>query len=798
MSASTRLNLPLLDAAQAQKHVTHNEALIALDGLIQLSVSARNIDAPPAAPTEGDRVLVGAAPTGAFVMHAGCIAAFDGGGWIFSTPRAGWRVYVRAENALLVHDGTVWNDIGLNIRTLQNVTRLGIGTSADAANPLAAKLNSVLLTALASSESGTGDLRVAMNKSAAANTVSQIYQTNYSGRAEAGLAGDDHFRIKVSADGAVWKSSLDIDPASGLVSFPSGVAGGLAVLRNGAGAPPDVTGASGDFWIDTLNNRLYGPRGLSTWPAVYVSLIGPAGANGAPGAAGLAGAAGAIGPAGTRVLNGSAAPAAAVGNNNDFYIDTAASILYGPKAAGAWPVPGVSLTPSIKSFYVNPSVGSTGNGSESAPYLSLSDAVASATTDASTRTLELYLKPGVLRAPIIFDSARFRKILIRGQQGRKTIIRPSELWTSGWTNVSGDVWVHAATFAFAYMTETTSGITQTFGRTGSYSVPWIVYDRLADNQTTATMQACTVPTASYQATGTYAGKVMIRARTGVSPNACSFEHAIASSGLGTNWSSDANWNHCEFIAENLEVQYAVQNNWLSRTRGRLENIISRGCWGYAFQFDQSDINGYGLFGEGTLGDGVNLYGGTGGETTSLLDAVPQVRLWDCDMFGMGNVPSGQVGDGFSNHAGQHMSLHGCRAWACGKDGLSMIDNFKVVGFEARDCSSSGITFAPSVTAARASVHDALLVGNYVNAIIAKGTIDLKRVTMRDSARIDLQAVNSACTINATDCMGGGSVGSLASRTYVNGAGIIANLLNSTTLNSPAPIIAAGAVVNVVA
>jgi hypothetical protein len=41
--ATTRLLLPYILAAQAQKHVTHNEALQILDGLVQLSVLDRDL-----------------------------------------------------------------------------------------------------------------------------------------------------------------------------------------------------------------------------------------------------------------------------------------------------------------------------------------------------------------------------------------------------------------------------------------------------------------------------------------------------------------------------------------------------------------------------------------------------------------------------------------------------------------------------------------------------------------------------------------------------------------------------------
>lgn len=69
---------------------------------------------------------------------------------------------------------------------------------------------------------------------------------------------------------------------------------------------------------------------------------GDTGATGPAGPAGTAGADGADGADGKTVLNGTGAPGAGVGTNGDFYIDTAADMIYGPKASGTWPA-GVSL-----------------------------------------------------------------------------------------------------------------------------------------------------------------------------------------------------------------------------------------------------------------------------------------------------------------------------------------------------------------------------------------------------------------------------------------------------------------------
>lgn len=81
---------------------------------------------------------------------------------------------------------------------------------------------------------------------------------------------------------------------------------------------------------------LYGPKAGGAWPP-GVSLVGPAGQNGTNGTNG------ANGTNGSSVLSGAGAPADSVGVNGDFYLDTAAHVLYGPKANGHWPGSGVPL-----------------------------------------------------------------------------------------------------------------------------------------------------------------------------------------------------------------------------------------------------------------------------------------------------------------------------------------------------------------------------------------------------------------------------------------------------------------------
>ncbi len=223
MSTTPHLALPLLAAAQAQKHVTHNEALSSLDALVHLAVLERGRTAPPATPAEGDRYLVGPGGSGAFAGHGSEIALFDLGAWRFLSPRPGWRAYVGAENIIVVFDGEQWRDLGHYCRILGNLDRLGIGTTPDDLNRISAKLNAALFAALGVEEGGTGDLRFVLNKAATDNVLSQLYQRGFSGRAETGLIGNDDFTIRVSSDGAEWIDAFHLDGNTGVGTFPQGL-----------------------------------------------------------------------------------------------------------------------------------------------------------------------------------------------------------------------------------------------------------------------------------------------------------------------------------------------------------------------------------------------------------------------------------------------------------------------------------------------------------------------------------------------------------------------------------------------
>lgn len=109
MTDTVNLGLPLLAADQAQKHITHNEAILRLDGIVQLAVHDRDLTAPPGGEVDGDRWIVAAGATGAWAGHDHEIALMQDGQWLFLVPRTGWLAWVVDEAAPYHFDGAGWN-----------------------------------------------------------------------------------------------------------------------------------------------------------------------------------------------------------------------------------------------------------------------------------------------------------------------------------------------------------------------------------------------------------------------------------------------------------------------------------------------------------------------------------------------------------------------------------------------------------------------------------------------------------------------------------------------------------------
>ena len=239
MSETTvNLELPYILPSQAQKHVTHNEALQRLDALTQLTIIA-SLSTPPSDPQEGTCFHVTASPVAAWVGKSGKLAFRQDGDWIFITPKDGWRGWFAAEDRLKIHNGTDWADFD----AIGTPAFLGINTTADSTNRLAVAAAATLLT-----HNGSGH-QIKVNKAAAIDTASLLFQTGWSARAEIGLTGSNEFAVKVSADGTTWKSALSIT-GQGQVRMPQRP---LVRATRGGGVLTPASGSQTGFSTLSVN-----------------------------------------------------------------------------------------------------------------------------------------------------------------------------------------------------------------------------------------------------------------------------------------------------------------------------------------------------------------------------------------------------------------------------------------------------------------------------------------------------------------------------------------------------------------
>ncbi|MGB7336810.1 MAG: DUF2793 domain-containing protein [Salaquimonas sp.] len=244
METSPHLNLPYLIPSQAQKHVTHNEAIRMLDGLVQLSVVRADLSSPPQSPSEGDCYLVASEAADVWLGLEGKIAQYADAAWIFHTPRDGWLVWDQLTEQALLRKNDNWQSfadiVAGSISQLQQVALLGVGSTADENNKLAVSSPGSLFN-----HSGN-DHRITVNKATIGDTASLVFQENWSGRAEFGLAGDNDFSVKVSPDGSNWQTALQTNSISGAVDFPFGITvGGQSLGGGGSGAGNLLSANSG-------------------------------------------------------------------------------------------------------------------------------------------------------------------------------------------------------------------------------------------------------------------------------------------------------------------------------------------------------------------------------------------------------------------------------------------------------------------------------------------------------------------------------------------------------------------------
>lgn len=108
MTNSARHGLPYLSAGQAQKEVTHNEALTLIDAGLHACALAAGVDVPPSAPTAGECWIVGNAPVGAWAGAPDALACWTESGWRLLAAREGMTVWLADQQLWAVRRGAEW------------------------------------------------------------------------------------------------------------------------------------------------------------------------------------------------------------------------------------------------------------------------------------------------------------------------------------------------------------------------------------------------------------------------------------------------------------------------------------------------------------------------------------------------------------------------------------------------------------------------------------------------------------------------------------------------------------------
>ncbi len=106
--ATPRLGFPLMASGQAQKEITHNEAIMMADILVQPTVQAVAPPAIPVSPSPGQCWIVGEGATAAWAGQDNAIACWTDGGWRFVPSYPGMRAWSLADGLEALRTNNRW------------------------------------------------------------------------------------------------------------------------------------------------------------------------------------------------------------------------------------------------------------------------------------------------------------------------------------------------------------------------------------------------------------------------------------------------------------------------------------------------------------------------------------------------------------------------------------------------------------------------------------------------------------------------------------------------------------------
>jgi len=246
MTATARLDLPFLQAGQALKNITHNEALQRLDSGLYLSCSNMDANSLPGNPAEDLVVLISQSPDITLLDRVGQIAVFTTSGWVWFTPKPGWSLWDETEQTLRIFNGKSW--VPPMKETFQDsLPKLGLNATATTEQRLSISSENSLFNHDGNSH------RLTLNRAAQDDTASLIFQTGFTGGAELGLTGAGGFSLKTSSDGTHFTEKLSTPATYNGIQSPAFGSNVISVEHNTATLIP--TPATGGIVALTITSK---------------------------------------------------------------------------------------------------------------------------------------------------------------------------------------------------------------------------------------------------------------------------------------------------------------------------------------------------------------------------------------------------------------------------------------------------------------------------------------------------------------------------------------------------------------
>ena len=217
---SPRLTLPYIQPAQAQKHVTHNQAIRQIDGLIHMSVVSDALSTPPTEQAESKCYLVPPNAQDDWQGWAHHVAIWQDAAWMFLTPKTGWRLFVSNQKKLMVYLRSAWVILA-DANPHHSLEALSIHATTTETQRLAVQSHTILWTSISQSDDAASGVIHILNKNAESQDNGLVFQNNYKPHLSMGCFGSNDFKISRIDEAGAHQDSLTLDSQSWILSSPT-------------------------------------------------------------------------------------------------------------------------------------------------------------------------------------------------------------------------------------------------------------------------------------------------------------------------------------------------------------------------------------------------------------------------------------------------------------------------------------------------------------------------------------------------------------------------------------------------